>query len=385
MLLSLIEIFAVILPVLLGIAYLTLAERKIMGSMQRRVGPNHIGLFGLLQPLSDGIKLLLKETIFPSQSDKIFFISAPLIIFTVNLLGWATIPFGEGNSISDMELGIIYLLAMSSISVVGIILAGWSGNSKYSLMGSLRTTAQLISYELVIGLTILTIIGVVGSYNLNEIILFQKHSIIFLLPLLPLFPILFISALAETNRVPFDLVESESELVSGAFTEYSSFSFALIFLVDKLEYGAMISMCTLINILFLGGYLVPFSYLFSDFLLIFLEPLFLGLKTCLLLFIFIWVRATLPRVKFNQLINLNWKCLLPITLGLFMLVISLLILIFPIDNINIQYLFLPFIFKNFKINKKFFNKFLILILILGFLSFFIYFIYISNILTKNII
>src|SRR5271154_668900 len=309
MLLSIIEILSVILPVLLAIAYLTLAERKVMGSMQRRVGPNKIGIFGLLQPLSDGVKLLLKETILPSQSNKILFLAAPLTIFIVNLLGWATIPFGTGYSISDMELGVIYLLAMSSIGVVGIILAGWSGNSKYSLMGSLRTTAQLISYELVIGLTLLTIVSTVSSYNINEIILFQKYTI-FLLPLLPLFPILYISALAETNRVPFDLVESESELVSGAFTEYSSFSFALIFLG---EYGALISMCTLINIMFLGGYLTPFSYLFSDSLLMFLEPLSLGLKTSALLFTFIWVRATYPRIKFNQLINLNWKCLLPIT------------------------------------------------------------------------
>lgn len=204
-------------------------------------------LFGLLQPLSDGVKLLLKETILPSQSDKIFFLSAPLTIFVVNLLGWATIPFGRGNSINDMELGVIYLLAMSSISVVGIILAGWSGNSKYSLMGSLRTTAQLVSYELVIGLTILVVICTVSSYNINEIILFQKHSTIFLLPLLPLFPILFISALAETNRVPFDLVESESELVSGAFTEYSSFSFALIFLG---EYYIFISQFVIFLLIF---------------------------------------------------------------------------------------------------------------------------------------
>lgn len=188
-------------------------------------------LFGLLQPLSDGLKLLLKETIIPSQSNKLILLVSPILIFTVNLLSWGPIPFNKGYQIIDMELGIIYILAMSSIGVVGIILAGWSSNSKYSLMGSLRTTAQLISYELVIGLIILTAIVIVGSFNLNDIIIFQE-SIILALPLLPLFLIFFISALAETNRPPFDLVESESELVSGAFTEYSSFAFALIFLGD---------------------------------------------------------------------------------------------------------------------------------------------------------
>jgi NADH:ubiquinone oxidoreductase subunit H len=323
MLFSIIEILSIIVPILLAIAYLTLAERKIMGSMQRRVGPNKVGIFGLLQPLSDGLKLLLKETIIPSQSNKLLLIGSPILIFTVNLFSFGPIPLSKGYQIIDMELGIIYILAMSSISVVGIILAGWSSNSKYSLMGSLRTTAQLISYELVIGLIILTVIFIAGSFNINDIIITQE-SVYFALPLLPLFLIFFISALAETNRPPFDLVESESELVSGAFTEYSSFAFALIFLG---EYGAMILMSSLISILFIGGYLIPFSSFFSENLIHYLQPLSLGIKTSMFLFGFIWTRSTLPRIKFNQLIGLCWKSLLPIVLGLFVLVYSLLTII----------------------------------------------------------
>nr|YP_203333.1 NADH dehydrogenase subunit 1 [Zancudomyces culisetae]AAW49500.1 NADH dehydrogenase subunit 1 [Zancudomyces culisetae] len=322
MLLSLIEILLLIFPVLFAIAFLTLTERKVMGSMQRRVGPNKVGIFGILQPIADGIKLLLKETIIPYQSNKLLLILAPLLIFTINLIGWAPIPFSKGYQISDMELGIIYILAISSIGVVGIILAGWSGNSKYSLMGCLRTTAQLVSYELLLGLTILTVILIINNFNINNIILFQQ-SIYFFIPLLPLFIIIFISAIAETNRPPFDLVESESELVSGAFTEYSSFSFALIFLG---EYGAMITMSTLITILFLGGYLQPF------FINSYFDSISLGIKICFLLFCFIWVRSTLPRVKFNQLISLCWKSLFPLVLGLFIFVSSL-VLIFNLTYI----------------------------------------------------
>lgn len=303
-------------PILLAIAFLTLAERKVMGSMQRRVGPNKVGIFGLIQPFADGIKLLCKETILPSQGNKLLFLIAPIIIFSMNLLTWAPIPFIRAYQISDMHLGIIYILAISSIGVVGIILAGWSGNSKYSLMGCLRTSAQLISYELIFGLIILTITIILSSFNINEIILFQQ-SIYFIIPLFPLFIVMFISALAETNRPPFDLVESESELVSGAFTEYSSFSFALIFLG---EYGAMITMSSLISILFFGGYLLP------TFLPNFLQYFIFGLKICFCLFIFIWVRSTLPRVKFNQLISLCWKSLFPLILGLFIFVVSILTL-----------------------------------------------------------
>lgn len=224
-----------------------------------------------------------------------------------------------------MELGIIYIFAISSIGVVGIILAGWSGNSKYSLMGCLRTTAQLVSYELLLGLTVLTVILITYSFNINNIILFQQCSF-FLFPLFPLFFIIFISALAETNRPPFDLVESESELVSGAFTEYSSFSFALIFLG---EYGAMISMSVLITILFLGGFLLPFSsfFIISENILTLIQPLILGIKISILLFIFIWVRSTLPRVKFNQLISLCWKSLFPLVLGLFIFISSIVTII----------------------------------------------------------
>jgi NADH:ubiquinone oxidoreductase subunit H len=287
--------------------------------MQRRIGPNRVGIYGILQPIADGIKLILKETINPSVSNKIIFLFAPFISFVLAILAWAVIPLSIGTVLSDMNLGLMYLLAISSLGTYGIIFAGWSSNSKYSLFGSLRTTAQLISYEVAIGLILLPIVIMVGSFNFIKIIENQK-AIYFIFPLLPLTLLFFISIIAETNRAPFDLSEAESELVSGFLTEYSSFSFALFFLA---EYCNMILMSTFLSIFFLGGYLIPNIYYISSIWI--LEPFILGIKTSLILFTMIWIRASFPRLRFDQLITLFWTGMLPLSLAFIVLVPSILI------------------------------------------------------------
>ena len=288
MLLSLIEVLIVIVPLLLSVAFLTLAERKAMGSMQRRLGPNTVGYYGLLQPFADALKLFVKESVIPAHANKALFLLAPVLSLIVSLLSWGVIPFGSGLTLADISLGILYLLAVSSLGIYGVVFAGWSANSKYAFLGSLRSTAQMISYEVVIGLVILTVILCLGSLNLTNIIESQI-STWYIIPLLPLSLMFLISIIAETNRAPFDLPEAESELVAGFFTEHSSVPFVMFFLA---EYASIILMSSLFSILFLGGYLVPFVS-FENPTFLSLEGLALGLKVCLLLFIYIWVNSNL--------------------------------------------------------------------------------------------
>jgi NADH:ubiquinone oxidoreductase subunit H len=318
---SFLEIIIIIIPLLGMIAFMTLAERKIMGSMQRRLGPNKVGVFGLLQPISDGLKLVIKETILPSISNKGIFLFAPILSLTLSILGWAVVPFAPALTISDLSLGIMYVLAVSSLGVFGVLFAGWSANSKYALLGSLRSTAQMISYEVVIGMIILMVVFLSKSMNLT-IIIESQNSIWFIIPLLPIGFIFFITALAETNRAPFDLPEAESELVSGFMTEHSALPFAYFFLA---EYGSIIFISTFTAILFLGGYLMPDFGIISADLMIWLQPFVLGLKTSFILFCFIWVRACYPRLRFDQLMTFCWTVLLPLTLAFFILVPSILI------------------------------------------------------------
>ena len=303
----LMQIFAVIVPLLIAVAYLTLAERRVIGLMQLRKGPNVVGPFGLLQPFADALKLLAKETILPSGASKIVFIIAPMLTFVLSLVAWAVIPFGEGLVIADVNIGILYLFAISSLGVYGVIMAGWSSNSKYPFLGAMRSAAQMVSYEVSLGFVIITVIMVSGSLNLTEIVKAQE-GLWFAIPLFPMFIVFFISALAETNRAPFDLPEGESELVAGYFVEYSSMSFALFFLG---EYANMILMSGMTVTLFLGGWLplfdiAPFNWLPG--------PIWFALKTALVLFVFLWVRATTPRYRYDQLMRLGWKVFLPFTL-----------------------------------------------------------------------
>jgi NADH-ubiquinone oxidoreductase chain 1 len=318
MLLSLIEVLIVIVPLLLSVAFMTIAERKAMGSMQRRLGPNVVGYYGLLQPFADALKLFVKESVIPAHANKALFLFAPVLTLIVSLLSWGVIPFGSGLTLADISLGILYLLAVSSLGIYGVVFAGWSANSKYAFLGSLRSTAQMISYEVVIGLVILTVILCLGSLNLTSIIESQI-STWYIIPLLPLSLMFLVSIIAETNRAPFDLPEAESELVAGFFTEHSSVPFVMFFLA---EYGSIILMSTLYSILFLGGYLVPFVF-FENPTFLSLEALALGLKVCLLLFIFIWVRASFPRLRYDQLMSFCWTGMLPVALGFIILVPSI--------------------------------------------------------------
>lgn len=300
-------ILLIILPLLGAVAYLTLMERKVIAAMQLRKGPNVVGFFGLLQPLADGLKLMLKEVIVPDNANKVLFLLAPIITFVLAFVGWAVIPFSETFVIANINVGVTYLLATSSLGVYGIIIAGWASNSKYAFLGAIRSSAQMISYEVSIGLIIISVVLCVGSLNLTEIVLAQKNHW-FALPMLPMFIIFFISGLAETNRLPFDLPEAESELVAGYNVEYSSMPFSMFFLG---EYANMILISSFAAILFLGGWLPPFDNNFCNAIpgLIW----FFG-KILFILFCFIWVRATLPRYRYDQLMRLGWKVFLPISL-----------------------------------------------------------------------
>ncbi len=301
------KIMLIVVPLLLGVAYLTYAERKIMAFMQLRVGPQLCGPFGLLQPIADAVKLLHKEVIIPTVSSKFLFLLAPVITFGLSLAAWAVIPFNSTFVVADINVGLLYLFAISSLGVYGIIIAGWASNSKYALLGALRSAAQMVSYEVSIGFVLVTVILLSGSLNLKDIVLAQK-DMWYCIPLFPMFVIFFISALAETNRTPFDLPEAESELVAGFHVEYSSLSFALFFLG---EYANMILMSALCTILFLGGWLPPFN---STLLAFIPETFWFIFKICGLLFIFLWARATLPRFRFDQLMRLGWKVFLPFSL-----------------------------------------------------------------------
>ena len=315
---NLLKILSVVVCLLISVAYFTLAERKIMGAIQRRKGPNVIGWFGLLQPLADGLKLFVKETIIPSNSDLFVFILAPMITFMLSLIGWAVIPFGEGIVGADIQIGILYLFGVSSLGVYGIITSGWSSNSKYAFLGALRSAAQMVSYEVSIGFILICVVLCAGSFNLTEIVLAQQ-SIWFCIPLFPIFIMFFISALAETNRHPFDLPEAEAELVSGYNVEYSAMGFALFFLG---EYANILLMSSLIALLFLGGWLPFFN--FFPFNLI-PSSLCFSIKICFFVILFVWFRAILPRYRYDQLMTLGWKVFLPFSLSYVLLTSSILI------------------------------------------------------------
>lgn len=313
---SILKILILTIPLLIAIAYFTLAERKILASIQRRKGPNVVGIFGLLQPLADGLKLFVKETILPSNADIILFVLAPILTFFLSLLSWVVIPLGFGMFYTELNVGILYLLAISSLGVYGIIIAGWSSNSKYAFLGALRSTAQMISYELTIGFSILSVLICAKSLNLISIILAQK-TVWYFIPLFPIFIIFFISCLAETNRHPFDLPEAEAELVSGYNVEYSAMGFALFFLG---EYANMLLMSSLTTILFLGGWFSPFSFL--NFLP---DSLWFSLKITLFVILFVVARAILPRYRYDQLMRLGWKIFLPFTISWFLYISSILL------------------------------------------------------------
>ena len=334
---SIIEVLLVTVPVLLTVAFVTVAERKTMASMQRRLGPNIVGYYGLLQAFADALKLLLKEYISPTQANIILFFLGPIITLIFSLLGYAVIPYGPGLAIWDFNLGIIYMLAVSSLATYGILLAGWSANSKYAFLGSLRSTAQLISYELILSSAILLVVLLTGSLNLTVNIEAQR-TIWFLFPLFPVFIIFFIGSVAETNRAPFDLAEAESELVSGFMTEHAAVIFVFFFLA---EYASIVLICILNSILFIGGYLLDYtsivyvlnysfyaldigneiSYLLSSPLIEgIIFGLTIGIKSCIMIFIFIWVRASFPRIRFDQLMSFSWTILLPIVIAFIVLV-----------------------------------------------------------------
>lgn len=318
-----IKITAIIIPILLSVAYLTLAERKVIGAMQQRRGPNVVGPFGLLQPIADGVKLFLKETVIPASANRGVFVAAPCITFILALVAWAVIPFDYQMVLADINVGILYLFAISSLGVYGILMAGWASNSRYAFLGAMRSAAQMISYEVSMGFVIITVLLCVGSLNLSDIVTAQKGDYgmfnWFVFPLFPMAVIFFISTLAETNRHPFDLPEAEAELVAGYNVEYSAMTFALFFLG---EYANMILMSAMTALLFLGGWLPPIaSYPFDAVP----GPIWLALKIAFCLFIFLWVRATFPRYRYDQLMRLGWKVFLPISLAAVAIVAGILV------------------------------------------------------------
>jgi NADH-quinone oxidoreductase subunit H len=302
------QIVAIVVPLLLAVAYLTYAERKVIAAMQMRLGPNVVGPFGLLQPIADGVKLLAKETVLPSGANRVVFVAAPMLTFVLSLVAWAVIPFGPGIVLADINVGVLYLFAISSLGVYGIIMAGWASNSKYAFLGALRSAAQMVSYEVSIGFVIITVLLCVGSLNLSDVVEAQRN-LWFCVPLLPMFVVFFVSGLAETNRAPFDLPEGESELVGGYFVEYSAMTFALFFLG---EYANMILVAAMTTILFLGGWLPPFGV--APFTWV-PGPIWFALKIAFVLFFFLWVRATFPRYRYDQLMRLGWKVFLPLSLA----------------------------------------------------------------------
>jgi NADH-quinone oxidoreductase subunit H len=301
------QILAVVVPLLVAVAYLTYFERRVIGAIQLRKGPNVVGPFGLFQPFADALKLLSKETILPAGANKLIFLLAPMLTFVLSLIAWAVIPFDAGLVLADINVGVLYLFAISSLGVYGVIMSGWASNSKYAFLGALRSAAQMVSYEVSIGFVIITVLLCVGSLNMTAIVEAQK-TVWFAIPLLPMFVVFFVSALAETNRAPFDLPEGESELVAGYFVEYSSMSFALFFLG---EYANMILMSAITVTLFLGGWLPPFDIAPFNWIP---GPIWFALKIALILFVFLWVRATFPRYRYDQLMRLGWKVFLPLSL-----------------------------------------------------------------------
>jgi NADH-quinone oxidoreductase subunit H len=310
-----IKIIVIVLPLLLCVAYLTYFERKVIGYIQVRIGPNRVGWFGLLQPFADLIKLLCKEIIVPTRSNKYLFIVAPLFSLAPALAGWAAIPFQEGMVLANMDAGVLYLFALSSLGVYGVLIAGWASNSKYAMLGALRSAAQTISYEIAMGFSFVGILLAAGSMNITDIVLSQQGGILhwWFIPLFPLFMVFWIAGIAETNRAPFDLAEGESEIVAGFHVEYSAVGFALFFLA---EYASMILISTVIALMFMGGWLSPFDGIpiLNDIFFFVPGFVWLLLKISFFLFVYLWVRATFPRYRYDQLMRLGWKVLIPVTI-----------------------------------------------------------------------
>ncbi len=311
----LLKIIALLAPLLLAVAYLTYAERKIIGYMQIRLGPNRVGPKGWLQPIADAMKLMFKEIIIPTKADRFLFLLAPVLSFGPAIAAWAVVPFGDGMMISNLDAGLLYLLALTSLGVYGVIVAGWASNSKYAFLGAMRSAAQIVAYEIAMGFALVGVLMAAGSLNLNQIVLAQQGSLLhwFWLPLLPLFLVYFISGVAETNRAPFDVAEGESEIVAGFHVDYSGMAFAVFFLA---EYANMILVSALAATLFLGGWLSPFEGIPVLGALFDFVPgaLWLTLKISLLLLFFLWFRATFPRYRYDQIMRLGWKVFIPVTL-----------------------------------------------------------------------
>ncbi|MDC0534629.1 NADH-quinone oxidoreductase subunit NuoH [Francisellaceae bacterium] len=309
------KVLLIIVPLLLAVAYFTFFERKVIGYMQDRIGPNRVGAFGFLQPIMDGVKLLLKEIILPTKSSKYLYIIAPALAFVPAIAAWAVVPFGNKMAVSNMNLGILYLLAMTSIGIYGIIIAGWASNSKYAMYGALRSAAQVVSYELAMGFALLGVLIAAKGLNLSEIVMAQSGGVWcwYWVPLFPLFIVYFVSGLAETNRAPFDVVEGESEIVAGPHVEYSGMRFALFFLA---EYASMILVSILTAVFFCGGWLSPFQGIpvVDEWFLWVPDMVWLFLKTAFFMFMFLWVRATFPRYRYDQIMRLGWKVFIPLTL-----------------------------------------------------------------------
>jgi NADH-quinone oxidoreductase subunit H len=315
LLFTVLKIVAIIVPLMLGVAYLTLAERKVIGYIQVRIGPNRVGPWGLLQPIADGLKLALKEVIFPAKSNLYLFLIAPVLAIGPALAAWAVMPFDATMTLANIDAGLLYILAITSMGVYGIVIAGWASNSRYAFLGALRSAAQVVSYEIAMGFALVGVLVAAGSLNLGEIVLAQQGGFLhwFWLPLFPLFVVYFISGVAETNRAPFDVSEGESEIVAGFHVEYSGMAFAVFFLA---EYADMILISMLAAVLFMGGWLSPFQGIPG------LETLFswvpgivwLLMKTCVFLFLYLWFRATFPRYRYDQIMRLGWKIFIPVTL-----------------------------------------------------------------------
>ncbi len=310
----LVKIIAIVAPLMIGVAYLTFAERKVIGFMQGRIGPNRVGPWGLLQPMADGLKLLLKEVIVPSSSSKGLFILGPILAIAPSLAAWAVIPFDDGLVLANINAGLLFILAITALEVYGVIIAGWASNSKYPFLGAMRAAAQMVSYEVSMGFALICVLLISASLNLSDIVLsqgqgrFAEMGLGFLswnwLPLLPMFVVYLISGIAETNRAPFDVVEGEAEVVAGHMVEYSGMTFAMFFLA---EYANMFLVSAMTSLLFLGGWLSPVGFLPDGFH-------WLALKTAAMLFVFLWARATFPRFRYDQIMRLGWKVFIPVTL-----------------------------------------------------------------------
>jgi NADH-quinone oxidoreductase subunit H len=311
----LLKIIVVLMPLLIAVAYLTFAERKIIGYMQVRLGPNRVGPKGWLQPIADAMKLMFKEIILPSRANRFLFVLAPVVSFGPALAAWAVVPFGDGMMISHLDAGLLYLLALTSLGVYGVIISGWASNSKYAFLGAMRSAAQIVSYEIAMGFALVGVLMAAGSLNLNQIVLAQQGSLLhwFWLPLLPLFVVYFISGVAETNRAPFDVAEGESEIVAGFHVEYSGMAFAVFFLA---EYANMILVAALAATLFMGGWLSPFEGIpvLGDLFAFVPGAIWLVIKISLMLLLFLWFRATFPRYRYDQIMRLGWKVFIPVTL-----------------------------------------------------------------------